>query len=54
MTNSRDLQYDTEEHPTHDEIERRAYDLYLMSGEQFSATEYWLMAEEELKNELAT
>jgi hypothetical protein len=54
MTNSRDLQGTTAELPTHDEIEKRAYDLYLQGGEVFSATEYWLIAEEGLKTERAT
>jgi hypothetical protein len=40
MPNSRDLQGTTEELPTQDEIEKRAYDLYLKSGEVFSTTEY--------------
>jgi hypothetical protein len=53
MPNSRDLQGTTEELPTQDEIEKRAYDLYLKSGEVFSTTEYWLIADEELKKEQA-
>ena len=39
--------------PSYEEIEKRAYELYLQDGERFSATEYWLRAEEELKNENA-
>ena len=33
---------------------KRAYDLYLEGGEAFSATEHWLIAEEQLKAERAT
>jgi hypothetical protein len=54
MANNRDSQSNTENLPTHDEIEKRAYDLYLEGGEAFSAAEYWLIAEEKLKNERAT
>ena len=51
MANGRDLHSTTVELPTHDEIEKRAYDLYLEGGVAFSATEHWLIAEEQLKNE---
>jgi hypothetical protein len=54
MPSSADLQGNIEMLPTYDEIEKRAYDLYLKSGEELSATEYWLIAEKELKEELAT
>ena len=37
--------------PTHDQIETRAYELYLVRGEDTSAIENWLAAEEELRNE---
>jgi hypothetical protein len=54
MPNSRDSQGNTEKLPTREEIEKRAYDLYLKGGEELSALEYWLSAEEQLKNERAT
>jgi len=54
MPNSRDFQRNTETLPTREEIEKRAYDLYLEGGEVFSATEHWLIAEEQLKKERAT
>ena len=53
MPNSTDSRSNTENRPTHDAIEKRAYDLYLQGGEVFSATEHWLIAEEELKSERA-
>ena len=41
-----------EEFPKHEDIERRAYDLYLESGsEDGHAEEHWLIAEEELARE---
>jgi hypothetical protein len=49
MPTNRDSQSNTETLPAHDRIEKRAYELYLRGGEEFSATEYWLIAEEELK-----
>jgi hypothetical protein len=39
-----DLQYAADE-PTHEEIQKRAYELYLDKGEQFSSTQYWLAAD---------
>ena len=54
MPNSKDLQSNTENLPTHEEIEKRAYELYLQGGDVFSATEHWLIAEEQLKKERAT
>jgi hypothetical protein len=37
--------------PTHKEIARRAYELYLESGrKQGQSEQYWLQAEQELKN----
>jgi len=59
MTNGKDLQRSTEERgqtvqlPAHDAIEKGAYELYLKSGEELSATEYWLMTEEYLNNKIA-
>ena len=54
MSNTRvikleDLQYAADE-ATHEEIQKRAYELYLDKGEEFSPTEYWLAAEEELRH----
>ena len=44
---------DKENLPTHKEIERRAYELYVQNGEGCAPEEYWLMAERELKRERA-
>jgi hypothetical protein len=39
-------------HPTHEEISRRAYDIFLSrGGEHGRADEDWLQAERELKGE---
>ena len=54
MPNSRESHTDRENLPTQDEIEKRAYDLYLKDGEVFSTSEYWLIAEDGLKKERAT
>ena len=54
MPNSTNSRSNTENLPTHDEIEKRAYDLYLQGGEVFSTTEHRLIAEEQLKTERAT
>jgi hypothetical protein len=40
--------------PTHDQIETRAYELYLVRGEDTSAIENWLAAEDQLKQERAS
>jgi Protein of unknown function (DUF2934) len=41
-----------EKFPKHEDIERRAYELYLASdGEDGHADEHWLIAEEELTRE---
>jgi hypothetical protein len=40
--------------PTRDQIETRAYELYLTRGEGSSAIENWLAAEHELKQERAS
>jgi hypothetical protein len=53
MEDSKNLQRTTEQVPTHEEIQKRAYDLYSKSGQDFSAKEHWLMAEEQLKKERA-
>ena len=46
-----DLHQARQNRPTHDQIEKRAYELYLKEGEEYSPTEYWLRAEEELLQE---
>jgi hypothetical protein len=48
MTEILDSQRIKEELPTHEEIEKRAYELYLESGSDGQSIEHWLMAEEEL------
>ena len=48
-----DIHKELEETPTHEDIQKRAYELYLKSREEFSAKEYWLIAEEELRRERA-
>jgi len=53
MPNSSDSRSNTEKLPTQDEIEKRAYDLYLKDGEVFSTSEYWRIAEDGLKKERA-
>jgi hypothetical protein len=53
MPNNTEVQVNTAGLPTHDEIQKRAYDLYLKGGEGISALEHWLIAEEELKKERA-
>lgn len=40
--------------PKRDQIETRAYELYLARGEDSSATENWLAAEDQLKQERAS
>ena len=37
--------------PTHEQIEAKAYEIYLDRGENSSAVENWLMAENELRQE---
>jgi len=46
-----DSQQARQDRPTHDQIEKRAYELYLKEGEECSPTEYWLRAEEALLQE---
>ncbi|HVB55765.1 MAG TPA: hypothetical protein VNE63_04935 [Candidatus Acidoferrales bacterium] len=50
---TRDLHEARENLPTHEEIAKRAYELYLKDREKFSPTEYWLKAKEELRQEHA-
>src|ERR1700730_13180379 len=42
-----------EQFPSHNEIEKRAYELYLERGEDGDAERNWLVAEEELKEKSA-
>jgi hypothetical protein len=51
MEDIRELENTKESLPTHEEIEKRAYDLYLKGGREGTAIEYWLIAEEELTQE---
>jgi|HubBroStandDraft_1064217.scaffolds.fasta_scaffold1723191_1 hypothetical protein len=37
--------------PTHEQIETRAYEIYLDRGENSSAVENWLIAENQLRQE---
>jgi hypothetical protein len=37
--------------PTHEEIEAKAYEIYLHRGENSSAAENWLIAENQLRQE---
>jgi hypothetical protein len=53
MEDIKDLRSATEQLPTHEEIQKRAYDLYSKSAQELPANEYWFMAEEELKTERA-
>jgi Protein of unknown function (DUF2934) len=51
MAKLKDLYEARKDVPTHDEIAKRAYELYRKNGEEFSPIEYWLKAEEELRRE---
>jgi hypothetical protein len=42
-----------EQFPSHKEVEKRAYELYLERGEDGHAEENWLVAEKELKEKSA-
>jgi hypothetical protein len=42
-----------EQFPSHNEIEKRAYELYLERGDYGDAERNWLVAEEELKEKSA-
>ena len=37
--------------PTHEQIQAKAYEIYLDRGENSSAVENWLMAEDQLRQE---
>ncbi len=52
MTNFRDERHQRRL-PTHEEIEKRAYELSLKNGEDRHDVEHWLIAEEELRLERA-
>ena len=54
MTQNRELEDTNEEQLTHEQIEKRAYEIYLQhNGEEGHALEDWLIAEEELTRERA-
>ena len=54
MTQTRELEDTNEEQLTHEQIEKRAYEIYLQhNGEEGHALEDWLIAEEELTRERA-
>ena len=53
MTDIRDSQGIKEALPTHEQIEKRAYELYLNNGGDGHADEHWLIAEEELRQKQA-
>lgn len=40
--------------PTHEQIEARAYEIYLNRGENGSAVENWFIAEDQLRQEHAS
>lgn len=51
MVDIRESQGINEEPPTHEQIQKRAYELYLKSGGDGNAHEHWRIAEEELRQE---
>ena len=54
MTQTRELQDTNEEQLTHEQIEKRAYEIYLQhNGEEGHALHDWLIAEEEVTQERA-
>jgi len=54
MRNTKELEeLFSEEFPSHKEIEKRAYELYLERGEEGHSEENWFLAEEELKKKSA-
>ena len=54
MTQNRELEDTNEEQLTHEQIEKRAYEIYLQhNGEEGHALEDWLIAEQELTQERA-
>jgi hypothetical protein len=54
MTNFRDDQGSERRSPTHEEIEKRAYEIYLEHGEEGHALEDWLLAENELRQKYSS
>ena len=54
MKNNKDLEGSTTQLPSREEIQKRAYELYSNSAQNLAAEEYWLMAEEQLKQEQST
>jgi hypothetical protein len=53
MVDERELEDTKESLPTHEEIEKRAYELYRQAGDEGTAIEYWLIAEAVLMQEHA-
>jgi len=53
MVDAREVEDTKESFPTHDEIAKRAYELYRQAGDEGTAIEYWLIAEAELRQEHA-
>jgi Protein of unknown function (DUF2934) len=52
MTQIRELEDINEEQLVHEQIEKRAYEIYLQhNGEEGHALEDWLIAEQELRQE---
>jgi hypothetical protein len=47
--NNSQLKNDSDDSPSYNEIQKRAYELFLKHGENFSPKEYWLWAEKELR-----
>lgn len=48
--NNSQLKNDNDDSPSYNEIQKRAYELFLKHGEGFSPREYWLWAEKELRD----
>jgi hypothetical protein len=53
MVDVRELEDTKESFPTHEEIDKQAYELYRQAGEEGTAIEYRLIAEAELRQEHA-
>jgi hypothetical protein len=54
MTILRDVQNTEKRSPSHEEIEKRAYEIYLEHGEDGHDVDDWLLAENELKQKYAS
>jgi hypothetical protein len=53
MADTKDLRGIKEGLPTHEQIEKRAYEIYQKKGGDGHAEEHWLTAEQELRREQA-